>query len=302
MTSGKLRSRLLFVHRTVALLLAPLVLVLLLSGIVLAFAPLVGDDDPPRSPVDGAKVVATLKAVDPEGSAGLLLVEPAGQVIELRARGQGVRGRFELATGQKLPAQEEAFDLFATAERLHKGLLLGANPVMETVAFAVLGLLLIGPFLVGRFGFKSLGQRHGSFGLLLWPLLVLPPLTGVMMILHLGEPARPAEAPPEQRLSLARGLELAAPRLELTRLVAARRWPSGEVLVYLAAAGGAGEETFKVSANGEAAAFSPPRNWPHELHEGRWASGASLLNLAAALGLLGLLATGFASWWRRRRS
>lgn len=299
MTSGKLRSRLLFLHRALALVLAPFLLVLVLSGSVLAFAPLVGDDDGPRAAVDGGKVLAALAAVDPEGTAGLLLMDPGGASFELRSRGQGVRGHFDLASGQKLPPAEEGFDVFETAERLHKGLLLGLNPLMEAMAFVLLALLLIGPFVIGRLGLATWMQRHGTFGLLLWPLLALPPVTGVMMVLHLGEPARPAEAPPEARLTLARGLELATPALDLSRLTAARRWPSGEVLVYLATA--EGEEIFKVAAEGPPQPFTPARNWPHELHEGRWFQGASLINLASALGLLTLMITGLRSWWRNRR-
>lgn len=300
MTSGKLRSRLLFLHRALAIVLAPFLLVLLLSGCVLAFAPILGGGEKvERAKVDAAAVLATLQAVDPEGTAALLLVDPAGTSIELRSRGKGVRGRFDLATRQQLPAAEEGFDVFETAERLHKSLLLGLNPVMETAAFGVLALLLIGPFIVVKLGNRSLMQRHATFGLSLWPLMILPPLTGVMMVLHWGEPARPAEASVEQRLTLARGLELASPALDLSRLVAARRWPSGELLVYLAAQ--PEEEVFAVNSQGEATPFVAPRNWVKDLHEGRWAKGASMLNLAAALSMLGLMATGLYSWWRRRK-
>lgn len=298
MTSGKLRSRLLFLHRALALVLAPFLLVLVLSGMVLAFAPLVGDAGP-RAAVDGAKVLAALTAVDPEGSAGLLLMDPGGSSFELRSRGQGIRGHFDLASKQKLPPTKEGFDVFETAEQLHKGLLLGLNPLMEAMAFVLLALLLIGPFVIGRLGLATWMQRHGTFGLLLWPLLALPPITGVMMVLHLGEPARPPEAPPEARLTLARGLELAAPALDLSHLTAARRWPSGEVLVYLAKTDG--EEIFMVGAAGPPQPFTPARNWPHDLHEGRWFQGASLLNLASALGLLVLMITGLRSWWQNRR-
>ncbi len=173
---------------------------------------------------------------------------------------------------------------------------------MEASAFGVLFLLLLGPFVVVRLGQATLMQRHASLGVLLPPLLLLPPVTGVMMVLHWGEPARPPEAPAEQRLTLARGLELAAPRLDLSRLAMSRRWPSGELLVYLAPAKPrAGQEVFAVDAAGQAAPFAPPRNWPHELHEGRAFRRGSFLNMTAAVGLLTLMGSGLWSFCRRRR-
>lgn len=300
MTSGKLRSRLLFVHRALAIVLVPFLLVLCVSGIVLAFQPLVGEG--PRARIDAAQLQATLAGIDPEGSAGLLIVAEDGRSFELRTRGQGVRGNFDLATGKTQPA-EEGFDLYEKAEQLHRGLLLGLNPVMETAAFGVLLLVLLGPFVVGRLGGPSLAQRHASLGLLFYPLILLPPLTGVMMVLEIGQPARPPEAPAEQRLSLSRGLELAAPRLDLARLAMARRWPSGEILVYLAPLRRGELEVFKVDSQGDAASFSPPRNWPHDLHEGRAFHRGSILNMAGAVSLLFLMGSGLASFWRswRRR-
>lgn len=303
MTSGKLRSRLLFVHRALALILAPFLVVLCLSGIVLAFQPLAGEGK--RSPVDPVALLAALREVDPEGSAGLLIVAPAGDSFELRSRGPGVRGRFGIASRQALP-EDESFDVYAAAERLHKGLLLGWNPLMEAAAFGILFLLLIGPFVIGRFvikpgGSATLAQRHASLGLFFWPLILLPPVTGVMMVLHWGEPARPPEAPPEERLTLAGGLERAAPQLDLARLEMARRWPSGEVLLYVAAGRRGREEAiYKVAAAGDPVVFAPPRNWPHDLHEGRWSRRGAILNMAAAVTLLTLMGSGLVSWWRRR--
>lgn len=299
MTSGKLRSLLVSLHRLLALVLTPLMIVFCLSGIllgVLRMAP-----PPARGPVDAAAVMAALQAVDPEGSAGLLIVEPGGEAFELRSRGKGVRGRFGVASRQQLPA-EEGFDLEAKTEQLHRGLLLGLNPLMEAAAFVVLALVLIGPLIVARLGWRTLLQRHAALGLIFWPLVLLPPATGVMMAAHWLEAPRPPEAPAEQRLSIARGLELAAPRLDLSRLAMARRWPSGELLVYLAD-GPEGRETaiHKVFADGEAAPFAPPRNWPHDLHVGAWSPAGAWLNIAGALALLTLNATGIYSWWRRRR-
>jgi hypothetical protein len=123
-----------------------------------------------------------------------------------------------------------------------------------------------------------------------------------MMVMHWGEPARPPEAPAEQRLTLARGLELAAPKLDLARLTMARRWPSGEVLLYLAE-GRKRPETkiYKVGPAGDPAPFSPPRDWAHDLHVGSWSRRGAVLNVAGAMSLLTLHLSGLYSWWRRKR-
>lgn len=299
MTSGKLRARLLAAHRILALILTPLVIVLCLTGIVLAFQPMLPADG--RSAVDAPRLLESLRAVDPEGTAGLLVVDPAGETFELRSRGKGAKGRFAVATAERLP-EKEGFDLFATAERLHRGLLLGLNPVMEASTFGLILILLAGPLVIGRLRLRTLMQRHGTLGLAFLPVLLFLPASAAMMVLHLGEPPRPQEIPAERKVDLGRAIELAAPALDLSYLRMARRWPSGEVLLYVRAGSGAGAETiYKLDAAGEPAPFVPPRHWPHSLHTGRWAAGAPLLNMAGSAGMLALTGSGLYSWWRRRR-
>lgn len=297
MTSGKLGSRLLAAHRVLALILTPLLIVLCLSGMALAFQPMMPAEG--RAAVDAPRLLASLRTVDPEGTAGLMVVEPSGEAFELRSRGKGMKGRFSVASGERLEA-ERGFDFFATAEQLHRGLLLGLNPVMEASTFGLIAILLVGPLVIGRLRLRTLMQRHGTLGLVFLPVLLFLPVSAAMMVLHLGEPPRPAEIPAERKVDLGRALELAAPRLDLSRLRLARRWPSGEVLLYVA--GEAGREViYKLDAAGEPVPFVPPRHWPHSLHTGRWAPGAPLLNMAGAAGMLALTGSGLVSWWRRRR-
>ena len=99
-----------------------------------------------------------------------------------------------------------------------------------SIAYAMLLIVVTGPFLAWpRFRNTLLGW-HLSAGWVLLPLVLLPPATAVLMTLHVGHPVY---LPPSPRpISLARGIERAAAAADLSGFETARsfrqrREPSG---------------------------------------------------------------------------
>jgi sulfite reductase (NADPH) flavoprotein alpha-component len=282
---------LLKLHRWLALVTAPILLLIILSGVVLAFKPIV--EGGARSPVDVPVLITSLNKADPRGRAGSLSMAADGRSFELRSRGPGPSGRFDAASGVK--TGELGFDLFAWARNLHENLLIGANWLVTLVTIVSVLLIVSGLLLGWRTLRHTLSGWHAGLGWLGLPLVALTPVTGLMMALHLGMPQLPFYEGGHPQ-PIARVLEIASGQTDLTRLSLARNFRRGAVMLTVQT--DTRPVQLLVSGAGELQAVSP--SWVRMLHEGNWAGAFSgVLNLFSALPLLGLLITGVLGWWRR---
>ena len=294
MTVRSVTDLLLLAHRWVGLALAPLFLLVLLSGAVLAFKPIV-EDFQASTTVDPNTLVALLDRVDARGRVRSISVSDGTAILEMRGGDPVVS--YDLASGLAIPTPT-SFKLFSIAKRFHKGLLLGLDVVGEIAAYAMLLIVVTGPFLAWpRFRNTLLGW-HLFAGWVLLPLVLLPPATAVLMTLHVGHPAY---LPPSPRpISLARGIERAAAAVDLSGFGTARSFRHGSVLITTKGASG-GDRYYLSTSEG---VISTDGSGPvHAVHDGTWAGTWSgrALNLASALALLGLVATGVVSWAQRWR-
>ena len=293
MTASSVTGLLLLAHRWVGLALAPLFLLVLLSGAVLAFKPIV-EDFQISTTVDPNILVALLDRVDARGRVRSISVSDRTAILEMRGGDPVVS--YDLASGLAIPTPT-SFKLFSIAKRFHKGLLLGLDVLGKFAAYAMLLIVVTGPFLAWpRFRNTLLGW-HLSAGWILLPLVLLPPATAVVMTLHVGHPAY---LPPSPRpISLARGIERAAIAVDLSGFKAARSFRHGGVLITTKGASG-GDGYYLSTSEGVISTIGPSP--VHAVHEGTWAGTRSgALNLASALALLGLVATGVLSWAQRWR-
>ncbi|MFS8036640.1 PepSY domain-containing protein [Xanthobacter sp. AM11] len=306
MSFAPLRSALIFLHRWIALILAPIFLVIILTGAVLSFRPIVNSG--PTAPragagIDVAAVAALLGKVEAEGQIGAVSLVAGGTSLDVMSRDPKVAGRWDVATGRHTPAPAGGLDIFRTAEGLHKSLLLGLGLVVEVASFLMLGIMVAGPFLAWLRFRNTLMGWHMAVGWCLLPLTLISPVTAVMLTLGIGVGPRP-ELPRTQRpVGIGEALTIAARDLDATRFAGARRFRGGTVMVQIApdAAGKAGG-AFIVTDSG-VSAFSGGPNLVKQIHEGTWGGAWSgTLNVLISLALLGLTVTGFVSWFRRWRA
>ena len=283
-------------HRWLALLLAPVFLLVLVSGAILAFKPILADTS--TGTLDVPALIAALDKVDPQGQASGLAIASDGRHFELRSRGAGPSGTFEIASASQSAAS--GFDFFGFALNLHKNLAIGAGVLVEIAAFAMVFIILSGLF----FGLprlrNTLAGWHLGLGWLGLPLMLVTPLTGVLMALHLGMPSLPRFEAADHALPLARSIEIAAQQADLSKLTMARGFRRGATLLSVQTS--AGSALHLVSGTGKLSTSTEGPGWVRMLHEGSWAGAWSgLVNLLSALGLIGLLGTGVWAWWQRRR-
>ncbi len=279
-----------------ALGLAPVFLLILMSGAILAFKPILGTDSTaaPSARVSAGAVAAALAAVDPASRATAVSLSADGRSINLKSTDPAVAGTFDVAT--RTPAVNQGFDLFAFALNLHKNLLIGAGLLVEIATYAMAALLIAGL----AFGLpklrNTLGGWHRGLGWFAFPLLALLPVTGLLMTLHVGKPAFPALEPGEP-ISLAQAIKT-VPMAADGQIVMARRFQAGSAMVKTTSS--AGERVHVVQSNGQVAVTGSP-SWVDAVHEGTWAGAWSgVLNLVSALLLMGVTVTGLYSWLRRR--
>jgi len=307
MQPGWMKPTLIKAHRWIGLILAPLFLLIALSGAVLAFKPIVEPAQPAgdrgaTATVDVSRVTALLERLDPEGKTiqSVNLDAGAGQMT-LRARDQALQGRYALATGEPVEraSQSHPFDLFETAEKLHKELLIGFDFPVQLASYLMLAIVIAGPFLAWPRIRNNLMGWHRAAGWLLLPLIVMLPLTGVLMSLHVGAPELPRMSRPGLSLPLAEALRSAAREHDLSHLSMARRFHGGSVLIGLA--GPDGEQLLAVTDQ-TVQTLEAGGNLVKQLHEGTWGGPLSgSLNLLGASALSLLTLTGFVSWLRRTR-
>jgi sulfite reductase (NADPH) flavoprotein alpha-component len=293
MTASSVTNLVLLAHRWVGLVLAPLFLLVLLSGTVLAFKPIV-EDFQTSTTVDPNTLVALLDRVDARGRVRSISVGDGTAILEMRGGDHIVS--YDLASGLAI-STPTSFNLFSIAKRFHKGLLLGLDVLGEFAAYAMLLIVVTGPFLAWpRFRNTLLGW-HLSAGWVLLPLVLLPPATAVLMTLHVGHPVYLPLSP--RPISLARGIEQAAAAVDLSGFKAARSFRHGSVLITTKGASG-GDRYYLSTSEGVISTDGPGP--VHAVHEGTWAgTWSGTLNLAAALALLGLVGTGVVSWAQRWR-
>ncbi|KAA3651016.1 MAG: nitric oxide synthase [Proteobacteria bacterium] len=299
MTAPRVRSVLRRLHRWIALTLTPVFVLLILSGAVLALKPVFSAAPAPSAALSAGVLAEALARIDPRGQASRLVVSPDEGTVTLASRqADGPSGRFDIATGAPT-AEQPGPDVFALVLDLHKNLLLGLGIVVEIGAYAMTALILIG-LLLGLPRLRStLAGWHLGIGWLALPLVLLAPLTGALMALHIGG----AELPPVQPgppIALAAALAHVAEHDDGASVLAARRFRGGSALVTTA--GPAGPTVRMVQSGGRIDTLAGGPGLVHELHEGTWGGvWSAAISFAGTLALAALTATGAWGWWRRRR-
>jgi sulfite reductase (NADPH) flavoprotein alpha-component len=303
MKPASIKTTLFKLHRWIGIVLAPLFLAIIVSGGVLALKPM---QTPPAiastSAISGQQLIELLDSIDPQGSQiEAARIDAATGHIDIQSPNPYIAGHYDPSNGKRVAstAQSQAFDLFEMAEYLHKELLVGAGVLVQAASYLMLITLVVAPLLASPDLRHNLRGWHLGFGWVLLPVIVMLPLTGVLMSLHIGMPELPPMSQPGTRLNLQQALMKAQQHESLSDLQQLRRLRGGSLLLSLRA----GEsKRLLVVTDQSVTPINPDANLVKTLHEGTWAgpwSGSINLLGATTLGLLTL--TGSLSWLRRRR-
>ena len=296
--------RLASVHRWMALVMAPVIAVILVTGAILALRPIVerggGEPTTQRSvPVDVARLLALLQRADPNGTAAGAWVVDRGRTVLVAASRREPPVAYDLATGTRTPLPsfpEPTF--FDRVSRVHSDLWFGLGGLVGVGTVVMIFLVLTGPFLGPIRRPRSARGWHVWMGWALWPLVALLPLSVVGMKLRAPTGIR-RDGPP---MAPARAIAVAQRSLDMRGVRGVQPLPGGAA--FLVAVDGHGvAQRYIVTASGVAPLFNRFADASRRVHEGTWAGAWSgALNFIAALARLAMEATGLLSWWRLRRS
>jgi uncharacterized iron-regulated membrane protein len=281
---------LLKLHRWTSLVFALPLLVLVLTGLILSFEPIIKDRALPAAMADPNRVVELIQRYDPDGKARGIAINGATQRMQLMGAGAPA---IDLATGEAATTSDTVGDLLMWSRRTHEHLFdqswLVISSTIAMVVIMIIGTLMGLPRLR-----NSLSGWHKGAAWFTLPLLLLSPLTGLCITFGLTFQSAPPPAA-KTALRLPEAVRLVAQSHDLSHLsmianrggrMMARIYENGELRAYSFTADG----------------ITPlPRNWPRLLHEGNWSTLISgSLNVLVSIVLSGLLITGVWLWARRK--
>lgn len=285
---------LLRIHRWITLTLAIPLAVLILTGLVLSFEPLV--QQAARSPVTAEALDAVLAKHDPTGAALSIAIRSYAGILSISGARRSEATHIDLARNEQVASPGALAEVFAVSRRLHETFLLDLGWLVTASTIALLALIAIGIAMGWPRLRNTLAGWHKGTGWFLLPLLILSPLTGLFLAFGLtfvGPPATPTAG--ARPLPLREAVKLVAAERDL----AAVSWirPLGPRLAVRLNDGGE-MRVFTVTDKGLVAGS---RNWPRLLHEGNWLGAVSaLINVVISIAFVGLLCTGLIIWARRR--
>lgn len=284
------RQLLLRLHRWITLVFALPLAVLLVTGLILSFEPMIAGSSP--GAVTAAQLDGLLARHDPDGKArGVALRPYDGSLMISGVRAQPIV--VDLATGAERADIGPLARTLLTSRQVHEHLILdlGWLVTASTIAMLVvggLGILMGWPRLA-----NNLNGWHKGIAWIGLPLVILSPLTGLALAFGISFSGPPPAA------------GSAVPLREAVRMVTAKHdaasllWLRQRGRALLARVDDGGE--YKVYAVGSGGLVETGRNWPRLIHEGNWSGvWSALINVITSFALIGLMVTGLWLWGRRQ--
>lgn len=277
-------------HRWIALTLSIPLAVVIVTGLILSFEPMViGASSPAVTP---ASIGTALAAYDPESKARSISIRGYDGTLSIGSRDQAIV--VDLATNARATTPGALATLFGTSRRLHENFIYDLRWVVTVSTIGMLAMILLGIAMGWPRIRNTVSGWHQGAAWFVMPLVILSPLTGLALAFGITF-STPAARPPSAPVSLSEALKIVGAQYDLSRITWIR--PLGGALAARVNDGGE-LRVFAVTRDG----LKPfARNWPRLIHEGNWSAvTAPVLNVITSMALAVLLATGLLLWGRRK--
>jgi uncharacterized iron-regulated membrane protein len=284
---------LLRLHRWTTLVFALPLAVLVLTGLVLSFEPIILGSTPAAGRISADTVNAVLAKHDPDSKARSLVMRAYAGNVSLGGTQRGDAVHVDLARNEKIASPGSLAELLTTSRRLHETFLIDLGWLVSLSTLAMLALMALGVSM-GRPRLRNtLAGWHKGTAWILLPLLIASPLTGLFLAYGVTFAAplpRAASAP----VSLQEAVRIVGAAQDLANVI----WIRPMAGAMRARVNDGGEmRVFTVTRDG---LIPAARNWPRLIHEGNWSDSFSAsINVVISAAFILLLSTGLLMWARR---
>jgi hypothetical protein len=285
---------LLRLHRWIFVTFAIPLAVLIVTGLILSFQPILQTAGIKPGAITLAQIEGYLAKHDPQGKARQLRIDHFEKTLSIGA-GRGNSVDIDLGSGGEAKQRSWITDLMSWARPAHEHFVFGLEEITKIpiVLICTIGMMFgmaIG-VLMGLPSIRnSIAGWHKTTAWFLLPLLVLSPLTGIFMSLRItfSEPAARAQAAP-----LLDAVRMIAQKHDLSGLQSIRPRGGRQMAVLIE---GNSRFSYVVSKDG----LNPaPSNWPRVFHQGDFFGvWGGVMNVVLSLAFILLLSTGVWMWGR----
>ena len=211
-----MKAYLLRLHRWISFAFAIPLAVVVFTGLVLSFQPMVQTLSIAPGSLDAPLLLRLLETHDPQALASCVAIDAyAGRLRILQGRGTATE--IDLRSGEvaQAPAQLNAF--FGWARRTHERLVFDVGWLVTASTLAMLTIIALGVLMGLPMLRNSLSGWHKAMAWFTLPLLILSPLTGLALAfgITLQGPAVPAAG---ERVALRQAIEIVARDHDVSRL------------------------------------------------------------------------------------
>lgn len=296
---------LLRLHRWITLVFALPLLIVIFTGLILSFQPIVQTVSISPGSITLTQLNGLLEKYDPENKARGLSLDAFENSLSIDGIGEVGSVDVDLASGAEAEDDSVLSQVFSQSRRLHQRLISGLRWLVDVSTAAMLVIAGLGVAMGWPRIRNNLPDWHKAMAWFLLPLVVLSPVTGLLLAFNVtfnpapsggqgGRGAPGGGAPREQRVLLPTILGMVAEKHDLSSLVSIGN-RGGRILARVNDSGVL--RAYAVTPQGLA---PTPTNWPRAIHEGNFAGvWSGLINVVTSVALLGLLGTGLVLWARR---
>jgi len=274
-------------HRWIALTFALPLLVVIVTGLILSFPPILQSAYVKPGTVTLEKMESLLDQHDPQNRARSIRIDWFQNVISI-----GADVDVDISSGAVVEEDHWFSELMSASRGVHQRLVYDLGWLVTASTVAMMIIILLGVLLGLPRLSNSISGWHKATAWFLLPLLILSPLTALFMAAGITFSA-PAER--SQPLPLREALRVIAASHDLSNLEWLRmRGPRQLARI----SDGASQSTWIVTREGLKPAGA---NLPRTFHEGTfWGVWGGVMNVILSFAFIGLLGTGFVIWLRRR--
>ena len=292
-----IQSTLLRLHRWIFLTFAIPLAVIIVTGLLLSFQPILQTAGINPGTLTLAQIETYLAKYDPDGKARGIRIDHFEKTFSIQGAGPAEPVTIDLRTGGAANEKSWISDWMSWARPVHEHFVFDLEritgiPIVLVSTIGMVSAMVIGVLMGLPRIRNTIAGWHKATAWFLLPLLVLSPLTGVFMALRITFNDSPARSQPAPILDAVR---MVAQKHDLSGLQTIRSRGGRQMAMVI---DGHSHFAYIVAKGGLKPA---PANWPRTFHQGDFFGiWGGVMNIMLSFAFILLMTTGVWLWARRQ--